>query len=1040
MRCGLVPALLSGLAGLVITTAVWAQGSGVLTGTVRDAATKQPLRDTVVTVTSPALQGEQTVVTDASGQYRIPNLPPGDYQIRLEAEAHRTYARGGVALRVGSTLRVNAELLPDSLQAQEVVVTAVPPTVDVGSSTTGVTVSNEFVNRIALNSPSSKGAVSRSFESLAEVAPGANADQYGVSISGTTSPENQYVVDGLSVNNPAFGIIGTALSVEFVKEVNVITGGYMPEYGRATGGYLDVVTKSGGNAFHGSVFFSLTPGIMDGPRTPVVRAGSTISTTTALSSLRDFGAEVGGPLVRDKLWFYVGISPSFASYRLERGLNAVRLKNGQPVVEGGVTQLDPLGGKSTYAAAQKGVTYLAKLTWAADPDNTVTLSVFGTPTTSGGPGTLGINPRDGSVEIQNASPPLPVAKGIMVGTPGALAHQYLSSATDTVVRWQSAFQNKRTLLDVTFGWHHEEDAIRASDGSKLASGQGLSAVPQVAWQRDTPGPHGINDFEPSAATRACDPAGTMNATVCPVSTYYSGGPGYLSEAVLDRWQGKGVLTRLVTAAGHHVVKAGLDLELMRYQSERGYSGGNVYNESSDGASFSDFRRFGFLVKPDEPVTLAKFSAVSRSTTVGGFLQDSWSIADKVTLNVGVRYDAQLLYGYDGHTAMTLPNQWSPRIGIIYDPTQSGRAKIFANFARFYESVPLDAIDRSIPGERQFTSTHDAGLCNPGKNPAGCDSDASRVNQNPVWDPNRKWVTVGSDKSPVDPDISPQSSDEFVFGGEYEVFPSARVGLQYTHRYQNKVIEDMSRDEAQTYFIGNPGYGIAKDFPRPTRDYDALTVFFQKGFADLWLAQASYTVSYLRGNWAGLYRPETGQLDPNINSDFDLLSLTANRTGPLPGDHTHQIKIYLAKDFIIKEVGLIDAGLTFRSKSGEPTSYFGAHPIYGQDQAYILPRGAGDRMPWVHGFDLHLSAGVKLAKESNLSVSMDVFNVFNFQAAVARDQTYTLDSVLPVPDGTRADLAKLKNIDGNPVTKNPNFGNVIAYQPPRQFRFGAKVTF
>ena len=85
--------------------------------------------------------------------------------------------------------------------------------------------------------------------------------------------ENQYVVDGLSVNNTAYGIVGTPLTTEFVKEVNVIDGGYMPEYGRATGGYLDAVTKSGSNEFHGSVFGFITPGALEGPRTQVKRDG-----------------------------------------------------------------------------------------------------------------------------------------------------------------------------------------------------------------------------------------------------------------------------------------------------------------------------------------------------------------------------------------------------------------------------------------------------------------------------------------------------------------------------------------------------------------------------------------------------------------------------------------------------------------------------------------------------------------------------------------------------------------------------------------------
>ena len=1045
-RRGVGAGLMVGLAGLLLQTTVWAQGSAVLTGTVRDASTKQPLRDVVVTVTSPALQGEQTVVTDGSGQYRLPNLPPGAYTIRLEADAHRVSSRGGIGLRVGSTIRVNAELLPDSLQAQEVVVIAAAPTVDVGSSTTGVSVNSDFVSRIALNAPSSKGAATRSFESLAEIAPGAVADQFGVSISGTTSPENQYVVDGLSVNNPGFGIIGTPLSVEFVKEVNVITGGYMPEYGRATGGYLDVVTKSGGNEFHGSVFLSVTPGVLDGPRSPVATS-STIGTAIKLSSNRDFGLEVGGPLVRDRLWFYVGVSPSFSTYRLDRALHTAQMPADKQALDCGGKPTNIIPGTCQVAhASQKGVTYLGKLTFKANEDNTLTLSVSGTPTSSGGNGDYGINPRDGQVEIINAGAPFPVSKSILNGSYNALAHNFVSTATDTALRWQSAFDNKHTLIDVTLGWHHEDNSVRASDGSRLGSGQGLSAVPQVYWQRNTPGPHSINDFEASKATSACDPAGTTNAVACPVSTYYSGGPGFLSDALLDRWQGKGVVTRLFTALGHHVVKAGVDLELMRYDSSRGYSGTNIFNESTDGTQFSDYRRFGFLVGPDKVQPLVKFHAVSKSTTIGGFLQDSWTIADKVTLNVGVRYDAQLLYGSDAKLAVALPNQWSPRIGLIYDFTQQGRSKLFFNYARFYESMPLDAIDRSLPGERQVTSTHNSPPCQPSvpsSAKGACEDNGSRANQNSPWDPNRKWATVGSDRDPVDPNLHPQSSDEFVVGGEYEIFASARVGVQYTHRYQNHVIEDMSRDEAQTYFLGNPGEGIAKDFPKPVRDYDGVTLFFQKTFSDLWLAQASYTASYLRGNWAGLFHPEGGQLDPNINSDFDLISLLPNRTGPLPGDHTHQVKMFVARDFVLSELAIFDLGLTFRGNSGGPTTFFGAHPIYGADQAYILPRGSGERLPWTYDFDVHFSAGLKLSKESTLQLSMDVFNLFDFQGAIAKDQTYTLDNVLPIVNGTPAGLSKLKNADGSafkPADKNPNFGNTIAYQPPRQFRFGAKVTF
>jgi hypothetical protein len=274
-----------------------------------------------------------------------------------------------------------------------------------------------------------------------------------------------------------------------------------------------------------------------------------------------------------------------------------------------------------------------------------------------------------------------------------------------------------------------------------------------------------------------------------------------------------------------------------------------------------------------------------------------------------------------------------------------------------------------------------------------------------------------------------------------------------------VIEDMSRDDGATYFIGNPGSGIAQDFPEAKRDYDAVTLYFTKVFSNTWMAQASYTLSYLRGNWAGLFRPESGQLDPNINSDFDLVSLLPNRDGALPGDKTHQFKLYGAKDFTLTRWMKGIVGLTFRARSGEPTSVLGAHALYGPNEAFILPRGSGERLPPIFNFDSHLSTGFRLSKDSELTVGIDIFNLFNFQGVTRRDDGFTTEAVLPIVGGTEADLpkqnpttkewecapgdCKLENADKTPfdaTNVNPNYGNPTAYQEPRQFRFTAKVTF
>lgn len=1097
--------------------------TGVLTGTVTDSVTKRGLPDVVVEVAGAT--GEQVVVTDGSGGYRIPNLAPGTYSVRITTDGYRPQG-STVTLNAQQTIRLNITLAPVALQAEEVVVVGKAPTVDVASTQTGVVMTKEFTSRVALSRPGSKGGAARSFESIAEVAPGAKNDDYGVSINGTTSPENQYIVDGMSVNNPAYGIVGTPLSIEFVKEVSVIAGGYLPEYGRSTGGVLNVVTKSGTNEYRGSAFFNFSPGALEGDRRRVRSVGQTMSTDRNVELIHDFGADIGGPILKDKLFFYGGVSFNFTRYRIEQNLNRRRFDASKPILDPGSPYNadgtpnvigndfltdengDPVveripGTREVRPAKERGIQYIGKLTYAMNADNQLELSIFGASSDSGGNGGWGIDPTNGGTEGAG-------------GDYTAWAHKYVSEATGATLKWSSAFDNKSFLIDATLGWHHQRSARLPSDGSEIGSQKGLSGMPSTVYQKFSPYHTDITDVRrvprmPDGSI-ACqgpvrgvgpDPDPTVDSDgdgnpandpgpqiirdpQCPAVDYFAGGPDFIDEQVMDRVHGKVIATKLFQGFGHHVVKGGLDVEYMTYSHTKAYSGRVRFAENGTGSALNDQRAYGFLTGPDRAVVQDLQRASSTSTSIGAFVQDSWALFDRVTLNLGVRWDSQFLFGDDGKLGMALPYQFAPRVGVVYDITQQGRSKIYASFARYYESIPLNLVDRAFPGESQVGSRHRTKLdtTNPGHLPvcdpqvpgagAGlCQSDGpdgipgtaddTRVSRARVFgnsfDPNQYWNATGASKVPVDPNLQPQSQDELVIGGEYEVFPDGRLGVQYTHRYLVDVIEDMSRDEATTYFIGNPGSGIAKDFPRARRDYDGIALFFTKSFSDKWLAQVSYTLSFLRGNIAGLYRPETAQLDPNINSDFDLKSLTVNRYGPLPGDTTHEFKAYLARDFPLSDffggpdnMG-INLGVGYRGTSGNPTSFLGNHPLYGQSEVHLLPRGSGDRLPFIHRFDTHLQYDVRLSKNSAFSVYMDIFNLFNFQQYDLVDENYTYGDVRPIVDGKpirtaqgklEPNPAQLKNVDGsdfNPETdRNPNFGKPLRFQSPRTFRFGARVTF
>jgi len=191
----------------LIAGSVFAQGTSVLQGSVTDTTTHQPIVDAVVTVVSPTLQGEQYGITDETGVYRIPNLPAGPYKLRVEKEAYKVYSREEITLRLDWTTRVNLELLPDTLkEVEEIVVVARSPTIDIGSSNIGLNIGASQLANLAIATPGAKGSASRSFEALAELAPGAFFDRYGVSLTGATSPENLFVIDGLSVTNPGSGL------------------------------------------------------------------------------------------------------------------------------------------------------------------------------------------------------------------------------------------------------------------------------------------------------------------------------------------------------------------------------------------------------------------------------------------------------------------------------------------------------------------------------------------------------------------------------------------------------------------------------------------------------------------------------------------------------------------------------------------------------------------------------------------------------------------------------------------------------------------
>jgi hypothetical protein len=1062
-------------------------------GVVLDASTGRPIAQAKVVARSPSLQGEQTAVADETGSYRLSLLPPGSYD--LSVPALTVPSRGGEATQYASaertaevlahrTVRVDFALALASVRLEEVVVRSGPgPVVDVGSAESSTVLTRDFLATVPL---------ARDFAEAAVVAPGAQLDQYGLALGGSTSPENAYLLDGLNVTDPAFGIQGSRLLTTFLEEVDVRSASFLPEHGRATGGIVQAITRSGSNEFHGSLFGNVQPGVLSPMPRAVGRDAQAIVLREQPSKeyQADFGLELGGPVVKDRLWFYFGFAPVLNRIVAARSFQALREDPDNP----GSALRDPVSGLAVGTRVgptrsypfctdaldvdcnRSGYQLLGKLSFLAAEDHQVGLTFYTAP--------------DWREYLDSSSPYATDSAGVF--------HDSRRS-TDLVSRYEGKFLQKSLLVELLGGWHHQTKR----DDPVTIDGIDQAAVSAVRWS----GTHSLRDFfspeELGDAYAACAPTATFDP--CPVSRFVTGGRRFLDDATLDRFSGKLSATGLFTALGHHQMKVGLELERSTYARASSWGGGVYLAEVSTAAYgdvFADYRDYGSITSPTDPnlspdaqrFTSLRAKTVSNARAV--YLQDSWSFLDAVTLNLGVRWDTQEMFlaGAPGKANLRLTGNVAPRVQAVWDFTGRGRGAIKASWGRFYESIPLDLGDRQFSGATQILSTR-AYCVDPsptvGGSPAGC-ARIPGATYNSGLGRSTTYAQLGGTVTPVAPDLQGQYVDMFGASIEYEILPDLSAGFYYEGRRLGRVIEDMSVDDGATFFIANPGESrpfalpggscapggagcadprraqaidpvtlrsYTASIPRPERSYDAFTIEVRKVFGKRWLALASYRYSILRGNYAGLFSSETGQLDPNVLPEYDLVSLLPNRDGPLPGDVPHQFKLFGSYLLPLSQRLSLQTGLALRLQSGTPVSYLGAHPVYGPGQTYILPRGSAGRTPWLTSVDLRARIDWLISRPYTLTFTVDVFNVLNAQAPVAVDQNYTYDSVQPVVGGAcRArdgaegvdplasaaadcpDLRYLRTTDHRPVTPNPNFGRALQVQAPRAVRFGLAVSF
>jgi hypothetical protein len=290
MHRRLIPFLLVFLAAPIL-----AQTTGSIAGRAIDAS-GAGLPGVTVEVTSSVLQGVRTSFTNWEGLYRLPLLPPGDYTVTFKLEGFASESRRMVPVSLGKETPLDASLKPSS--AAEITVKAETPVLDTSSTTLGTNLTTRAIETLPTG---------RSYASIAQVVPGVSSDanpdptaQGTISVYGSSGAENAFYIDGVNTTGVEHGFQGKDLNFEFIQEVQVKTGGYEAEFGRATGGIVNVITRSGGNTFTGDAFAYDEPDSLQAHAKGVVDTGGTQSGFTK----KDYGVDLGGFLLRDKLWFF----------------------------------------------------------------------------------------------------------------------------------------------------------------------------------------------------------------------------------------------------------------------------------------------------------------------------------------------------------------------------------------------------------------------------------------------------------------------------------------------------------------------------------------------------------------------------------------------------------------------------------------------------------------------------------------------------------------------------------------------------------------
>jgi hypothetical protein len=684
---------------------------------------------------------------------------------------------------------------------------------------------------------------------------------------GGQSAEMRYQIDGQTASNPIFNQATAGVVQEFIESVQLREGGYDPEFGGVTTGFVTARRAGGSNRFGAYARFTFSPRIL-APRT-ITTTDEALRVTQVPDYQITSALGVSGPIIKDRLFFNLGLAPRTTQFTLTQefhhrvdrdgsgGFEECPFENGDNDCAAGTNYISTRKfGEQKFRTGASGVGWQAVVDWFVTDKHRLRFSSGGGPTLvrttyrlpfAFDPSAFGTNPSTDPLSGTSR-----IANGLVNGKFG---HDLANSAL-VGIEYKGRFAKDTLEVDagLNYGRWRSINAWRLDDPQ-------LKNIPTTQEQDQ----QGANLFEfldrekglskVPGVEQACN-SSELPGLACPIRTWRSGGIGQYGDVTAERFGGNLSLTHFVK---NHQIKYGTQLEHVRQRSRYRYSGSNdadfyencpagtqdlgevCWDPSAkdyvfQGGSRVDNHRF-IITDTDNPenrfsvgygrprVEQGDLRTIGNSIGAGArfgeydqtlsmenyaaYVQDRWAILPNLYLSGGVRWDIQDMKDALGRRAILIWDNVAPRIGASYDWSGEGKTRLFGSYGWFYQNLPLQLNNRVFGGlssiVRQYRNSDCEGVVT---TQGGKDHQRFRDGQPTEWCGDTPISTSGLTRGVVVPRLKGMYNQQIQMGYEHEIVEDLVLGVRWLHNDLGRAVEDVSTNGGLNYVIANPGEAVA----------------------------------------------------------------------------------------------------------------------------------------------------------------------------------------------------------------------------------------